>query len=78
MCWYNFLNNDLNYIHETHHHGSGAFGFGYNYTSKFEKKISSIYGIMQRKNFQFFSKESKLRFNIKEKLEILKSILKEI
>ena len=33
---YSFLNNNINYTHESHHHGVGNFGFGFNSTAHIE------------------------------------------
>ena len=71
---YNFLNNNINYTHETHNHGAGDFGNGLHSTSHIEnlwanlkKIITKIYGVMPQKNFILFLKEAELRYNLRNK-----------
>lgn len=70
---YSFLNNNLNYIHETHNHGVGNLVIIYilqlilKIYEHFKKNIISIYGIMQKKNFPLFLREEELRFNLLKK-----------
>ena len=39
---YNFLNNNINYTHESHNHGNGDFGEGYHWTSHIESVWGSL------------------------------------
>ena len=72
---YNFLCNNINYTHESHHQGGGDFGIGLPSTSHIESVwanlknlITSIYGIIPKKNyFILFLKEAEFRYNIRTK-----------
>lgn len=87
---YTFLNNNINFTHETHIHGGGDFGLGYHSTSHIEnlwanlkKTIRSIYGIMPKKDFILYLREAEFRINISkkksdEKLDILFKIIRDI
>ena len=58
---YNFLNDNINFSHESHFHGGGDFGFGYCSTSYIEnmwaflKKIFIPYMVLYQKIIYFFS-----------------------
>ena len=87
---YSFLNNNINYTHETHIHGGGEFGYGLHSTSHIEsiwanlkKLIVGMYSIIPNKNFNLFLREAELRFNLikktkEEKLNNIKLIFKEV
>ncbi len=71
---YNFLNNDINYTHETHNHRRGDFGLDKKSTSHIEalwaeikKEFFSIYGIIPMNNFIYFLREIEFRIIIKKK-----------
>lgn len=69
---YNFLDNNINYTHETHNHGSGDLGY-----------LHSIYGLIPMLNFVYFLREVELRviikkFNDIEKMNTIKEIIKKV
>ena len=71
-------------------HGGGDFGIGLHSTSHIEsvwanlkKIITSLYGIMPKKNFILFLREAEFRYNIRVKnkdeiISLLKDIFKKI
>ena len=87
---YSFLNNNINYTHETHLHGGGEFGHGLHSTSHIEgvwgnlkKLIVGMYSIIPMNNFNLFLREAELRLNLikktnDEKLNNIKLIFKEV
>ena len=87
---YNFLDNNINYTHETHNHGSGDFGYSFHSTSHIEafwaelkKELHSIYGLIPMLNFVYFLREVELRviikkFNDIEKMNTIKEIIKKV
>ena len=69
-----FLENEINFTHETHNHGAGDFGRGERSISHIqslwaELKIEffSIYGSIPMNNFIYFLKEIEFRVKIKNK-----------
>lgn len=70
---YDFLDNDINFTHETHNHGAGDFGLGERSTSHIEslwaeikREFFSIYGIIPMNNFIYFLREIEFRVIIKK------------
>ena len=86
----NFFDNTISYTHETYVHQAHHFGIGShstahieNYWAQFKKLLIRIYGIIPKKNYTLFIKETEFRINLSTKnidvqKEIIKTVFKKI